>query len=154
MRVSVIGGSDADAETMQVARALGRCLAERGHTVVCGGLSGVMTAVCEGAVDAGGHTIGILPGEDVDRANEFVETAIATGMGHARNTLVVMNGDAVVAVSGSGGTLSEIGFAFVFERPIAGLRTHQVAGIHPCETPLDAVEYVEQEVTTRESDGT
>lgn len=152
MRVSVIGASSADSETMQLARELGRCLAERGHTVVCGGLSGVMTAVCEGAVDAGGHTIGILPGEDVDSANEFVETAIATGMGHARNTLVVMNGDAVVAVSGSGGTLSEVGFAFVFDRPIAGLRTHGVEGIHTCETPLEAVEYVERQVTAREND--
>ncbi|WP_136603332.1 TIGR00725 family protein [Salinigranum halophilum] len=150
MRVSVVGGSDVDTATRDVARRLGRRLAERGHTVVCGGLGGVMTAVCDGAVEAGGHTIGILPGERVDEANEFVQTAIATGLGHARNPLVVMNGDAVVAVAGSGGTLSEIGFAFVFDRPVAGLRTHAVEGVHACETPREAVDYVERQVTRRE----
>jgi uncharacterized protein (TIGR00725 family) len=153
MRVSVIGGSDIDAATEEVARALGRRLAERGHTVVCGGLGGVMRAVCAGAVGADGHTIGILPGERVEDANEFVETAVATGMGHARNALVVMNGDAVVAVAGSGGTLSEVGFAFVFGRPIAGLRTHAVDGLHACETPAEAVDYVEQAVSEREDSG-
>jgi hypothetical protein len=103
-----------------------------------------MRAVCAGAADAGGHTIGILPGERADDANEYVEIPIATGLGHARNALVVMNGDAVVAVSGSGGTLSELGFALVFDRPIAGLGTHNIEGIHPCETPAEAVDYVER----------
>ncbi|WP_372910870.1 TIGR00725 family protein [Salinigranum sp.] len=150
MRVSVIGGSDVDAETVGVARALGTRLGERGHTVVCGGLGGVMRGVCAGARDAGGHTVGILPGERVADANPFVETAVATGLGHARNALVVMNGDAVVAVAGSGGTLSEIGYAFVFDRPVAGLRTHTVEGVHACETPAEAVDYVERAVAERE----
>ncbi len=150
MRVSVIGGSDVDTATEEVARTLGRRLAERGHTVVCGGLGGVMRGVCEGAVGADGHTIGVLPGERVEDANEFVETAVATGMGHARNALVVMNGDAVVAVAGSGGTLSEIGFAFVFDRPVAGLGTHAVDGVHACETPAEAVDYIEQAASDRE----
>ncbi|AUV83950.1 TIGR00725 family protein [Salinigranum rubrum] len=153
MRVSVVGGSDVDAATEEVARALGRRLAGRGHTVVCGGLGGVMRAVCEGAVSADGHTLGILPGERVEEANDFVETAVATGMGHARNALVVMNGDAVVAVAGSGGTLSEIGFAFVFGRPVAGLGTHAVDGVHACETPAEAVDYVEQASSGREGRG-
>lgn len=153
MRVSVVGGSDVDAATEEVARALGRRLAGRDHTVVCGGLGGVMSAVCEGAVSADGHTLGILPGERVEEANDFVETAVATGMGHARNALVVMNGDAVVAVAGSGGTLSEIGFAFVFGRPVAGLGTHAVDGVHACETPAEAVDYVEHAVSGREGRG-
>ena len=146
MRVSVIGGSDIDADSRERAHELGVRLGERGHTVVCGGLGGVMAAVCEGATSAGGRTVGILPGDRYDAANEFVETAVATGLGHARNGLVVMNGDAVIAVDGSGGTLSEIGFAFVFDRPIAGLDTHALDGVHSCETPHDAVTYVEEAV--------
>jgi hypothetical protein len=151
--VSVIGGSDADAETRRRARELGVSLGERGHTVVCGGLGGVMEAVCAGVADAGGESVGILPGERYDAANEFVGTAVATGLGHARNALVVMNGEAVIAVAGGGGTLSEIGFAFVFDRPIAGLDTHAVDGIHHCETPEEAVRYVERTVgDERETD--
>lgn len=149
MRVSVIGGSAVDAAVRENAHQLGVRLAERDHAVVCGGLGGVMAAVCEGARAADGHTIGILPGEDRAAANEFVQTPIATGLGHARNALVVMNGDAVIAVSGSGGTLSEIGFGFVFDRPVAGLGTHAVEGVEPCETPADAVAYVEEAVGER-----
>jgi len=93
MRVSVIGGSTVTDERYAVARQLGRELGERGREVVCGGLTGVMEAVCRGARECGGHTIGVLPGEDRATANEFVKTAIATGMGHSRNALVVLNGD-------------------------------------------------------------
>jgi hypothetical protein len=152
MRVSVVGGSAVGATEREIAHELGGRLAERGHTVVCGGLGGVMEAVCEGAREAGGHTVGIVPGEDPDDANAFVETALATGLGHARNALVVMNGDAVVAVDGGGGTLSEIGYAAVLDRPVAGLDTHDVAGVHPCETPGEAVDYVERAVDG-DSDG-
>ncbi len=141
--MSVVGGSAVGATEREIAHELGGRLADRGHTVVCGGLGGVMEAVCEGAREAGGHTVGIVPGDDPDDANPFVETAVATGLGHARNALVVMNGDAVVAVDGGGGTLSEIGYAAVFDRPVAGLDTHDVAGVHPCETPGEAVDYVE-----------
>ena len=146
MRVSVIGGSSIDEETATIATELGRELADRGHTVVCGGLDGVMRAVCRGAVEAGGETIGILPYDDVGTANPYVTTPIATGLGHARNPLVVMNGDAAIAVDGAGGTLSEIGFATVFDRPIAGLGTHDVGAVEPVETPEAAVDYVERHV--------
>lgn len=149
MRVSVIGGSEIDSETATVAREVGRVLGERGHTVVCGGLGGVMDAVCDGATQAGGETIGILPTEDPADANQYVDTAIATGLGHARNALVVMNGDAVIAVDGGVGTLSEIGYAGVFGRPIAGLRTHDVDGVEAVDSPADAVEYVEAAVAER-----
>ena len=153
MRVSVIGGSAVGATERETAYQVGVRLAERDHVVVCGGLGGVMAAVCEGARAAGGRTIGILPGADQTEANEFVETPVATGMGHARNAVVVMNGDAVIAVDGGGGTLSEIGFASVFDRPVAGLGTHAVAGIHPCETPEEAVDYVERAVADDPIDG-
>ncbi|WP_232686436.1 TIGR00725 family protein [Halobacterium zhouii] len=144
MRVSVIGASTPTESGTETARDVGRLLAQRGHTVVCGGLGGVMDAVCEGASQAGGHTIGVLPGEDRTAANEYVDTAIATGLGHARNALVVLNGDAVIAVEGSGGTLSEVGFAAVYDRPIAGIGAPDAPHVEAVDAPADAVEYVEE----------
>ena len=144
MRVSVIGGSSIDEETAAVAEALGERLAERGHVVVCGGLGGVMEAVCRGARAADGEVIGILPTDDRADANPHVTVPIATGMGHARNALVVMNGDAAVAVDGASGTLSEIGLALAQGRPVAGLDTHDVDGVEPVDSPAAAVEYVER----------
>jgi hypothetical protein len=146
MRVSVIGGSTVSDPVADRAAEVGRLLAQRGHTVVCGGLGGVMAAACRGAREAGGHTIGILPGEDRTDANEHVVDPIATGLGQARNALVVLNGDAVVAVDGRGGTLSELGFAAVYERPVAGLGTHDLPGVEAVETPDAAVEFVESAV--------
>ncbi|WP_256403576.1 TIGR00725 family protein [Halorubrum salinum] len=144
MRVSVIGGSSIGAETAAVAEELGERLAERGHVVVCGGLGGVMEAVCRGARGAGGETIGILPTDRRADANDHVTTPIATGMGHARNALVVLNGDAAIAIDGGPGTLSEIGLALAHGRPVAGLDTHDVAGVAAVESPGAAVEYVEE----------
>ncbi|SEO86684.1 hypothetical protein SAMN04487948_10653 [Halogranum amylolyticum] len=146
MRVSVVGGSRIGPEEEATAEAVGKLLAQRGHSVVCGGLGGVMEAACRGAKEASGTTVGVLPGEDPAAANEYVDVAVATGLSHARNALVVMNGDAVVAVDGGGGTLSEIGFSFVYRRPIAGLGTHDVEGVEACETPEEAVNYVESTV--------
>ena len=143
MRVSVIGAGTADGETASTAAAVGRLLGERGHTLVCGGLGGVMAAACEGARAAGGHTVGILPGTDPAAANPHVETAVATGMGNARNALVALNGDAAIAVAGSTGTLSEIGHVLDLGRPVAGLDTHDVDGVAAVETPEDAVAFVE-----------
>jgi len=143
MRVSVIGGSSVDDSTAERARTVGRLLAQRGHVVVCGGLGGVMEAVCAGASAAGGETVGILPTADRRDANEYVDTVIVTGLGHARNAIVVMNGDAVIAVDGGTGTLSELGFAGVFDRPVAGLDTHDVPGVDAVDTPEAAVDYVE-----------
>jgi len=146
MRVSVIGGSTVPAEEYDRAREVGRLLGERGHEVVCGGLTGVMEAVCRGASEAGGRTVGILPGEDRRGANEYVDVAVTTGMGNARNALVVLNGDAAIAIDGATGTLSEIGLALDYGRPVAGLNTHDVAGVEAVGTPATAVEYVEREV--------
>jgi hypothetical protein len=148
MRVSVIGGSTVDEETAEQASEVGRLLGEHGHGVVCGGLGGVMEAVCAGAREAGGHTIGILPGESRRAANDHVETAIATGMGNARNVLVVLNGDAVVAIDGAAGTLSELGHALDFGKPVAGLGTHaaDLRGFEAVESPAEAVAYVEESV--------
>lgn len=143
MRVSVIGGSGVDDQLYDRAREVGRLLGERGHGVVCGGLGGVMEAVCRGAGEGGGDTVGILPGENRRRANEYVDTAVATGMGNARNALVVLNGDAAIAVDGSTGTLSEIALALDYGRPVAGIETHDIEGVEAVETPREAVAYVE-----------
>ncbi|MDS0282799.1 TIGR00725 family protein [Haloarcula onubensis] len=146
MRVAVIGGSSATDQEYEQARQVGELLGERGHEVVCGGFGGVMEAVCAGAREADGHTIGILPNEDRGSANDYVQTVIGTGMGNARNVLVVLNGDAVIAVDGSTGTLSELGHALDIDRPVAGIGTHSLEGIEHVETAEQAVDYVESAV--------
>lgn len=147
MRVSVIGGGTVDGAGREQAREVGRLLGDRGFDVICGGRGGVMAAACEGAVDAGARTIGILPGTDRSEANAAVDVVITTGLGHARNALVPLNGDAVIAIDGGDGTLSELGFAGIYDRPIAGLDTHDVDGVYEANTPADAVDYVHQELT-------
>jgi len=104
-----------------------------------------MEAVCAGARAAGGHTIGVLPGPDRTAANEYVDTPIATGMGNARNALVVLNSDAVIAIDGSTGTLSEIALALDAGLPVAGLETHDIDGVEAVDSPEAAVEYVERD---------
>ena len=143
MRVSVIGGGTTTEAEYRKAVKLGSELGSRGHDVVCGGLGGVMEAVAKGMSDTWGRTIGILPSDDPETANPFVDTAIATGLGNARNVLVVLNGEAAIAVNGGPGTLSEIGHALDLGRPVAGIDTHRVDGVEPVETPTDAVDFVE-----------
>ncbi len=147
MRVSVIGGGEITDEQAARAEAVGRELATRGHTVVCGGRGGTMEAVCRGAKAEGGTTIGILPSERREQANEYVDIPIATGLGHARNALVPLNGDAVIALAGGVGTLSELGFAGIYDRPVVGLETHDVPALEDVlesvTTPEAAVDAVE-----------
>lgn len=143
MRISVVGGSTATQSGLDAAEAVGREIATRGHTLVCGGKGGVMRAACRGAADAGGETVGILPGTDPAEANSNVTTPIVTGIGHARNVLVVRNGDAVVAVEGGYGTLSEIAHAKVADRPVVGIDTHDVDGVAPVDSATDALDAVE-----------
>jgi uncharacterized protein (TIGR00725 family) len=140
VQVSVIG-SGADHETR--AEEVGRLLAERGCTVVCGGRGEVMAAAARGAKAAGGTTIGILPGKSRAEANEWIDHVIVTGLGPARNAVVAASGDAVIAVGGSYGTLTEIGFARIFGRPVVTLEPGlQVEGVPRAATPVEAVEYV------------
>lgn len=123
MLISVVGGDTAPPDVLTQAEELGRELAHRGCTVVCGGRGGVMEAVCRGARSEGGHTIGILPGADHGDMNSYVEFPIVTGMGYARNVAVVLTGEAVIAVDGAYGTLSEIAHALAHGRPVVGLHT-------------------------------
>ncbi len=125
--ISVIGAGKCDEKTYALAEQVGRELALRGATVVCGGLGGVMEAVCKGAKGAGGRTIGILPGTDYREANAYIDIPIVTGLGEARNVIVARTGRAVIAIGGEYGTLSEIAFALKFGIPVVGLDTWQLA---------------------------
>ena len=139
--MAVVGASQPDEETWEAADAVGRGLARRGAVVVCGGLGGVMEAACRGAKAEGGTTVGILPGQDRDDANPFVDLALPTGLGEARNTLVVRAADALVAVGGEFGTLSEIAFALRVGTPVVGVRTWELAR---AGRPVDAIVRVDE----------
>ncbi len=145
--LAVVGSANCDQEVGALAEAVGREIAKRGAVLVCGGRGGVMEAACRGAKAEGGTTVGILPGADRGEANQYIDIPIVTGLGEARNAIVVRTADAVVALSGGYGTLSEIGLALKMGRPVVGLRTwelHQggqpVTGVVPAETPAQAVE--------------
>jgi uncharacterized protein (TIGR00725 family) len=139
IQVSVVGSGT---EHEERAEAVGRLLAERGATVVTGGLGEVMAAAARGAKKAGGTTIGILPGETRAAANEWLDHVVVTGIGHGRNLAVVASADAVIAVGGRYGTLAEIGFALTLGRPVVVLEPGwEVEGTQPVATPAEAVEF-------------
>src|ERR1700704_747434 len=124
--IAVIGPSRATPDVSEAAFRVGALIARGGAILVCGGGGGAMEAACRGARSAGGTTVGILPGPSREEANAFVDIAIPTGMGEARNALVVRAADAVIAVGGGVGTLSEIGLALKMGRPVIGLGTWEV----------------------------
>ena len=151
MIIAVIGSSSPPTEEiLALAEEVGRELARRGATVVCGGLKGVMEAVCRGAKAEGGATIGILPGRDSAEANSYVDIPIVTTMGYSRNVIVVNTGAAVIAVGGAYGTLSEIAHALADGVPVVGLQTWPLTtsgeglsvqdAIIPAATPAEAAE--------------
>lgn len=138
MQVAVIGGGQCNASVWKMAQKLGRRLAEEGHTTICGGLGGVMEAVCCGAREAGGLAIGILPGEK-EEANQFVGAAIATGMGYARNVLIVKSADAIIALPGEYGTLSEIALALKMRKLVINLNSWSIPGVVNAENVDEAI---------------
>jgi uncharacterized protein (TIGR00725 family) len=139
--IAVIGGGDgASVEVLELAHKVGAEIGTHGATLICGGRGGVMEAAARGALERGAHTIGILPGYDHGAANPHIEFAIATGIGEARNAVVIGSADAVVALAGEGGTLSEIGFALKIGRPLVALRAWpQIDGIEHADDPQAAV---------------
>jgi uncharacterized protein (TIGR00725 family) len=139
MQIAVIGGGVCSPEVGETAERLGRLLAEKGHILICGGLGGVMEAVCRGAREAGGVTLGILPGGKRD-ANSYVSIAVATGMGHARNVIIIKSCDAVIALPGEHGTLSEIALALKMNRPVISLGSWDIAGTVKANDPEEALE--------------
>jgi uncharacterized protein (TIGR00725 family) len=149
-QVSVIGSGTCaqDSELAGLAEEVGRRLAEAGVVLVCGGMSGVMEAASRGAAEAGGTVIGIVPTESIADANPYCSHVIATGIGHARNLAVVASGEAVIAIGGEWGTLSEIGFARRLGRTVVTLRGWQPRGEGPmAEMPgIEVAETAEQAV--------
>ncbi len=125
-RIAVCGAGRCEAPIYELARQVGYLLAQAGAVVLCGGLGGVMEAACRGAREAGGLTVGILPGSDPAEANPYVDLPIATGMGQARNVVLVLSAQAVIAIAGAAGTLSEIALALKSGRPVVGLQTWQL----------------------------
>jgi uncharacterized protein (TIGR00725 family) len=142
--VAVVGPGDASARELEAAEEVGAQLAAAGAVVVTGGLGGVMEAACRGARSRHGTTLGILPGDDRDAANGWVQVAVATGMGELRNGLVVRAADALVAIGGGHGTLSEVALALKLGRPVVGLGTWAVHGVEQVSTPAEALGRIER----------
>jgi len=138
-RIGVIGGNRADAKFAKWAFEVGRRIAEKGAILVCGGLGGVMEESSRGAKQAGGLTIGIIPGNYRDDANPYIDIPLATGLGYSRNSLVAMNSDVLIAVDGEYGTLSEIAFGIIYQKRVIGLGTWEIKGVIPAKTPEEAV---------------
>ena len=146
--ISVIGESYASPENYKMAGEVGQRIAQAGAILVCGGLKGVMEAAAKGAKSKGGLTIGILPGSSREEANPYIDIPIVTGLGYARNKLVVKTGQVVIAIGGKYGTLSEIGFALGYGIPVIGLKTWELIrgtgkvdqGIIYASDPKEAVE--------------
>jgi len=146
--VSVIGASRATAGELKLAEEVGRELARRGAVLVCGGLGGIMEAACRGASEEGGLTIGILPGDDRNQANPYVQIPIVSGIGYARNATVAKTGQAVIAVGGGYGTLSEIAFALQSGIPVIGLNTWSPCHNGKCDESIFGVDDPVTAVTT------
>ena len=141
--IGVIGGGDSGTDQSAAATEIGRLIARRGWLLVCGGLGGVMEAAARGAREAGGVTIGLLPGNHRDSANQFITVPIATGLGEGRNLLIVRTSDLLIAIGGEYGTLSEIAFALKTGKPVIGLDTWDIPGIIRASSPGDALAHVE-----------
>ncbi len=139
--IGIIGESQASDEQFSAAQEVGAQIAKRGGIIVCGGLGGVMEAACRGAKSAHGLTIGIIPGFSRHEANPYIDIPIVTGMSHARNIIVVRTSNAIIAIGGSHGTLSEIAFALKLGIPIIGIKTWDVsAEIKKVSSPKEAVD--------------
>jgi len=147
LHVAVVGSGSAERDALLMAEEVGRLLATRGAIVLCGGLGGVMEAACRGAKSVGGMTVGLLPGSDRREANAWVDLAIPTGLGEARNALVVRAADVLIAIAGEFGTLSEIALALKTEKPVVGIDTWELSRggqiatqIVRAATPAEAVD--------------
>ena len=145
--VAVIGGGEAEATALGLAYKVGQELARRGAVLICGGLGGVMRAAAQGAQEAGGVTIGILPGADRRAANMFLTFSLATNLGHARNMVIAHSADGLIAIDGSYGTISEAAIALKLGKPVVGLKVKwQLEGMKMAARPEEAVELIWREV--------
>jgi len=152
--IGVIGAGDAADDEYVTALETGREIARSKFTLLCGGMGGVMEAACKGAKSEGGLTVGIIPGESRKEANPYVDIPIVTGMGHGRNIIVARSCDAIIAIGGSFGTLSEIAFALRLGVPVVGINTWDVStDIKKAENPREAVEMAAGLVDARAARG-
>lgn len=147
-RIGVIGSSVSIPRFEALAYEVGKLIAMKGWVLICGGLGGVMEAACRGALEKGGLTVGIIPsdGEDV---NPYVKIPIITGMGYARNIIIVKSSQALIAIGGEFGTLSEIAIALKLKKPVIGLETWDIGGILKATTPEEAIQMVEAALKER-----
>lgn len=137
--ISVIGGRRVEKSLLKEAELVGRLLAQKNAVLICGGLGGVMEAVSRGMRSEGGLTVGILPQDHRDKANSFVDVPIATGLGIGRNVIIARTADAVIAIGGEYGTLSEIAFALQMGKPVVGISTWNIKGVIPAKAAEEAV---------------
>jgi uncharacterized protein (TIGR00725 family) len=144
--IAVCGGHKCTKEVEQIAHEIGKNISKVGGILVCGGLGGVMEAVCKGCKAAGGLTVGILPGESKAAANPYVDIPIPTGLGYSRNTLVVGAADIIIALPGEYGTLSEIAFALNAKKPVIGLGSWDIPGMLQAKTPEEAMKLLGQHI--------
>lgn len=140
--IAVIGGRQAPRNLIKEAEKVGRLIALSGAVLLCGGLGGIMRAASRGAKRAGGLTVGILPHDNTRRANEYIDVPVATGMGIGRNVIIARTADALIAVSGEYGTLSEIAFSLQLKKPVVGIGTWDVEGVVEAADAEDAVKKV------------
>jgi uncharacterized protein (TIGR00725 family) len=137
----VVGGKECNSDEYKIARQVGRLIAKAGAILICGGRGGVMEAACQGAVEEKGLTVGILPSDNINEANRFVKIPIATGMGIGRNVIIANTAQALIAISGQYGTLSEIAFALQMGKPVIALKPWlNVPGIQLVSNPEQAVQ--------------
>ncbi|MGB9797248.1 MAG: TIGR00725 family protein [bacterium] len=138
--IGVIGASQPPEELLPIAEKVGEEIAKRGGILICGGMGGIMEYACKGAKKVGGITVGIIPTMDRNSANPYVDIPIVTGMGYARNIIVVLSSEAVIAIGGAFGTLTELAFALHFNIPVVGIRTWRVESEH---TEVKGIVYVD-----------
>lgn len=151
--IGVIGAGECSPEDFEIAHEVGYLVAQREWVLICGGLGGVMEGAAKGCSSGGGMTVGLLPGTDRYSANPYIALAIPTGMGEARNVLVVRASDVIVAIAGGYGTLSEIGFALKVGKPVVGLKTWPgITGIDYVDTPQEAIDRATALVQQRNED--
>jgi len=140
--IAVIGAGSADKSILKIAEDVGKLLAGRNAILICGGLGGVMEAAAKGARSEGGTAVGILPQDHKNEANPYIDIPVATGFGEGRNVIIVRTADAIIAVGGEYGTLSEIAFGLKMGKPVIGIKTWDIKGIIRAENAEEAVNKV------------
>jgi len=150
IRIGVIGGGkELDPETWNLSYEVGKLIAEKNAILICGGLGGVMEAASKGAKENGGITIGILPGNEINEANPYIDIPIASGIGYMRNLMVILNSHVVIAINGQYGTLTEIAYSLIYKKKIIGLNTWDIEGIIKANTPEEAIKLAFKIIKTK-----